>query len=628
MHYLERSVMAFPGVTYAAVFRSVAISARCVGLFAMAVLACSNVHAQPAAAALYQQHCARCHNEASAANRAPNRDALGKLSRSVILSALTTGVMKEQGSSLSAEQLAQVADWLGSAPATAAGSRNNSCAADFSAPRNGGDWTGWGNNLSNWRYQPDPGLTAQDVPHLKLKWAYAVPGVNMMRSQPVVYHGRLYLGGQDGTISSLDALSGCVHWTAQSGRARSGLVIGRAGTQDALFFGDATGFLYALSLQDGTELWKLQVSDHKGGLITGTPAYANGRLYVPLASAEEVLAITPGFECCTFRGSVSAVDATTGKLLWRSHTITEPSTERGDTRDGRPMFGPSGAAVWSSPTIDLEKNALYVTTGDNYGDPATATSDAVLAFGLELGDLLWSKQFTTGDVFNLACDNLHDGTCKNGSGPDFDFGASPILVKLPSDKRCLLLGQKSGMVYAIDPDRRGELLWQKRAGRGGSLGGIQWGPATDGHLLYVALSDLAFAKSAGPKKIALDPGVGGGMVSYTIDSGEEKWRVQGVKCGDRRPCSPAQSAAVTSIPGVVFSGSLDGHIRAYSASGGEIVWDFDTERSYDTVNGVPGAGGSIDAAGPVVADGMVFVLSGYPVYGGKSGNVLLAFGRN
>lgn len=592
---------------------------------AMAIgLAAGAIYAQSAGERVYLEQCARCHDHAAAGNRIPNRQVLQKMSPEAIQTALTSGAMKEQGAALTEPQRSEVAAWLGAAPAAEADGAG-ACPANLPAPAAGGDWTGWGIDAGNRRYQAKPGFTARDVPQLQLKWAFAVPGVAMMRSQPVVYRGRIYLGGADGLVVSLDARTGCVHWSVKAGNVRSGLLMGRAGSREALFFGDATGSLHALALSDGAELWKTKISDHKGGLITGTPAYADGKLYVPLSSAEEVLAVTPGYDCCTFRGSVSAVDAATGKILWQTHTIAEAPSARGATKDGRPVYGPSGAGVWSSPTVDTAKGAVYVTTGDNYSDPATATSDAVLAFDLQRGALLWSKQFTTGDVFNLACATRSDPACKDGTGPDFDFGASPILATLPGGKRCLLLGQKSGMVYAVDPYRKGELLWQARAGRGSSLGGIQWGPATDGRLLFAAVSDLAFAKSADLKQLALNPDVGGGLAAYRVDSGQLVWKAPGIPCGERRPCSPAQSAAVTAIPGVVFSGSLDGHLRAYSVADGAVVWDFDTERTYDTVNHVAGSGGSIDAAGPVAAEGMLFVLSGYPVYGGKAGNVLLAF---
>jgi polyvinyl alcohol dehydrogenase (cytochrome) len=322
---------------------------------------------------------------------------------------------------------------------------------------------------------------------------------------------------------------------------------------------------------------------------------------------------------------VSALDAANGNLLWQTHTIAETPSVVAKTAEGKEVWGPSGAGIWSSPTVDSQAHVLYVTTGDNYSAPATPTSDAVLALDLDSGKIVWSRQFTEGDVFNLACITRHDPSCKPDTGPDFDFGSSPILMALSGGKRTLIAAQKSGMIYALDPDHRGQLLWKARAGKGGSLGGIQWGPATDGRTIFAAISDLAFLKSEDPTKLNINPEVGGGLAAYAVDSGREEWKAPAASCGERRPCSPAQSAAVTAIPGVVFSGSLDGHLRAYSAAGGKVLWDFDTERSFDTRNGVAANGGSLDVAGPVVAEGMVFVVSGYPAYGGKSGNALLAF---
>ena len=581
----------------------------------------------PAGVAIYGARCAQCHDQGASGNRIPSRSALRALAPEAIVAALTTGVMKEQGAALSAKEKAAVADWLGAPPGSAKPkpSGANVCASDASASSSGGDWTNWGNRPENWRFQPNPGISPAQISHLKLKWAYGIASVSLMRSQPVVYHGRVYVGGDNGVLSSLDAATGCTYWSVTGPPVRSGLAIGRAGEQDALFFGDPLGAVHAIALVTGKELWQTRVSDHKGGLVTGTPAYSEGRLYVPLSSAEEVMVLTPGYACCTFRGSVSALDAATGKLQWRTRTIEATPALVTKTADGKEVWGPSGAGIWSSPTVDPQARVLYVATGDNYSTPATSTSDAVLALDLETGKILWSKQFTQGDVFNLACAFRRDPSCKEEAGPDFDFGSPPILAPLPGGKRCLILAQKSGMIYVIDPDRRGELLWQAKAGKGGSLGGIQWGLATNGRAIFAAVSDLTFLKSPDPTKLAIDPEAGGGLVAYNLDSGREEWRVRPAPCGERRPCSPAQSAAVTAIPGVVFSGSLDGHIRAYSSSDGKVLWDLDTERSFDTVNGVAATGGSLDVAGPVVAEGMVFVVSGYPTYGGRPGNVLLAF---
>jgi polyvinyl alcohol dehydrogenase (cytochrome) len=482
-------------------------------------------------------------------------------------------------------------------------------------------WTGWGANAANWRYQGarQAGIAAADVPRLKLKWAFGIPNVRTVRSQPAIYAGRVYVGGMDGTVYSLDASSGCTFWATTGKPVRSGLVIGRAGSADAVFYGDASGGVDALDAVSGKFLWRTQADDHPAATITGTPSYLDGRLYVPVSSGEEQARRRPDYDCCTFRGSVVAVDAATGKVLWQTYMAAEKPAPHGTTKDGRTIFAPSGMAIWSSPTIDIAKERIYVGTGDNYSEPDTETSDAVVALDLKTGMLLWSAQFDKEDIYKIECGTPPAANCAEPRVPEFDLGASPVLVLLPRGKRVLLLGQKSGMVYGVNPDARGKLLWHQRAGVGGLLGGVQWGMATDGSSAYVAVSDLAFQGRA------LDPTKGGGISAYRVADGKLLWKTPPPGCGDRRPCSPAQSQAVTAIPGVIFSGSLDGHLRAYAAQDGKIVWDFDTARSFDAVNGVPAKGGSLDVGGPVVAGGMMFVVSGYPGFGAMPGNLLLAF---
>ena len=602
---------------------------RLIALFLLAVAV--NAAEEVPGARLYRTHCAQCHDAAGPA-RIPSKAALQKMAPEAILAALISGVMKQQGAALSEGGRQTLATWLGAPVISAVPTDQlaDRCPADVSEPAaDAPAWTGWGAGPSNWRYQPaaQAGLSAATVPHLKLKWAFGIPKVNMMRSQPAVYRGRVYVGGDDGTLYSLDAATGCVHWASKGKPVRSAIVIGKAGSTDAVFFGDVTGAVNALDVDSGKLLWRAQAADQPMALITGAPAYADGRLYVPLSSYEEASAMAPGYPCCKFRGTIAAIDAASGKIVWRAYTIAEKATERGKAKDGRAMFGPSGAGVWASPAVDTAKHRIYIATGDNYSDPPSETSDALLALDLDTGKLLWSKQFTKGDTYNMACAIPGDTNCPAPAGPDFDFGASPILVTLPSGKRAVLMGQKSGMLYAVDPDDRGALLWQARAGEGGALGGIQWGPATDGKDVYVAVSDLRFGRSAAPSKLAFDPKKGGGISAFRIADGKLLWKTPAPGCGERRPCSPAQSAAVTAIPGAVFSGSLDGHLRAYATDDGKIIWDFDTARPFDTVNHVPAKGGSLDAAGPVVAGGMLFVVSGYPQYGGMPGNVLLAFGN-
>jgi polyvinyl alcohol dehydrogenase (cytochrome) len=503
----------------------------------------------------------------------------------------------------------------------------NRCSRDRKpAPPHSPSWESWGANSSNWRYQPahQAGISAATVPQLKLKWAFGIPNVKIVRSQPALFRGRVFVGGNDGTLYALDATSGCTFWaTTVSKPVRSGITIGGTGDARAVFFGDAAGNVYAIDFDSGKLLWAVRADDHPNATITGTPVGYKDRLYVPISSGEEGARRNAEYECCTFRGSVVALDTATGKKIWQSYMAPDAPTVVGKTKDGHNILAPSGMAIWSAPLLDVAKRRIYVGTGDNYSDPPTKTSDAVVALDLDTGKIAWSVQFDKDDVYKIDCGDPPREGCSPPTNPEFDLGASPILVDLSNADyhldRALILGQKSGLIYAVNPDANGKLLWHARAGAGGLLGGVQWGPATDGKNVYVAVSDLAFQGRAP------DPTKGGGISAYRLSDGKLLWKTPPPGCGDRRPCSPAQSQAVTAIPGAVFSGSIDGHLRAYADSDGKIIWDFDTARDFDTVDKVPAHGGSLDVGGPIVAGGMVFVVSGYPGFGAMPGNVLLAF---
>jgi polyvinyl alcohol dehydrogenase (cytochrome) len=394
-----------------------------------------------------------------------------------------------------------------------------------------------------------------------------------------------------------------------------------------------------LDALSGKLRWKVQIDEHPAAIITGAPTLVASVLYVPVTSYEEVTGADPQYPCCSFRGSIAALDTATGKVLWKSFSIAEVPKPVRRNQLGVQLFGPSGAGIWSSPAVDVAGGMLYVTTGDSYSDPAAATSDAILAFRLSDGERVWSHQMTSGDAFNVACDLVAQGSgnCPEAGGPDFDFGSSPILVRLANGTRALVAGQKSGVVYAVDPNRQGALLWQRRVGRGGKQGGVQWGAAADESNVYVALSDVQMRsvsdytpgaqRSVFGPSLLLDPAAGGGLFALAIETGELVWHTPHPGCGDTPGCSPAQSAAVTVIPGVIFSGGLDGHLRAYAAASGRMIWDVDTKGTYKTVNGTTALGGSLDGPGPVIVGGMLYVNSGYGFSGGAPGNVLLAFSR-
>jgi len=589
----------------------------------------------PYAAALFKQRCASCHEAAASSPgaRIPPVSQLKAMTPTAILKTLESGAMKPQAAALSTNERQLLANFLGTA-VTAERKREeiaNPCPSGAGWKDSPG-WSSWGPGLNNTRFQAakDAGLKAEDLPKLTVKWAFAFPDTAVLRSQPAVYRGRVFAGAQDGSVYALDAATGCVHWTTTvQAEVRSGITVAQVAGKPALFFGDSSGNLYGLDATTGKQLWKLSLDEHPAAKTSSTPVFYQGRLYVGVSSLEEALAVSQDYACCTFRGSVSAVQAADGKVGWKRYMIEEKAKEQRKTPRGSPMMGPSGVGVWTAPTLDPDRDTMYVTTGDNYSDPPTQMSDAVVSLRMSTGEILWSKQLTAGDAWNSSCYLAGKVNCPESDGPDFDFASSAALVSLPNGKRALVVGQKSGMAYGIDPDQRGQILWQARVGKGGTVGGIEWGGATDGRNLYLALSDVAFQVALLPgsndRQYELDPKQGGGMFAFRVDNGERIWQTPPPGCGDRRPCSPAQSGAVTGIPGAVFSGSLDGHIRAYSTANGKILWDYDTDREFKTVNGVQGHGGALDVGGPIVAGGMLFANSGSAQRNGLPGNVLLAF---
>ncbi|HKE87042.1 MAG TPA: PQQ-binding-like beta-propeller repeat protein [Vicinamibacterales bacterium] len=584
----------------------------------------------PDGADLYKRTCAQCHD--TGANRAPSRDVFQAMPAERVLAAMETGSMITMANNRTAAERRAIAEFvtgkslsnpLVTTPATAAMCK----AKEAFNPNAGPRWTGWGQNTSNTRFQDAGGaaIAASDVPRLKLKWAFGFPGDLQSYAQATIAGGRVFVGSWGGKVYSLSASTGCIHWfyDARSG-VRSAVSVARVGGRDLAFFGDGTATIHAVDAATGQLVWKTDVEEFPVGRITGSPTVYNGRLYVGVASGEEASGAVPTYECCRFRGSVVALDAATGRQIWKTYTVEEPKPQKKNAV-GTQLWGPSGAPVWASPAVDAKLNLLYVTTGNNYSDPTSATSDSFIAMELNTGQIKWSRQMTTKDAYTAAC-RLPDKTnCAESNGPDFDFSSSPMLITLPGGRRMLVAGQKSGIVHALDPDKGGEVLWQTRVGRGGTMGGVQWGSAADQKNVYVALSDIGRVMLTYSNSTDADPKQGGGMFALRLEDGERVWYTPPPGCGTRPRCSPAQSAAVSALPGVAFSGSVDGHIRAYSAVDGKIIWDFDTIRSYDTVNGVTGRGGSLDGPGPAIGGGLVLVNSGYPTAGGTPGNVLLAF---
>lgn len=597
--------------------------------------------ARMAAQALFNRNCANCHqnvmasaDQGSREKSGPSTETLGQMTPEAIYAALTTGVMVQQAQNLTNDDKRMIAEFfggrpLGSADAGDAKNMTNHCAANSAMgdPSAGVSWNGWGNDLSNTRFQPakSAGLTADQVPRLRLKWAFGLAGGAETYGQPAIVDNRLFFGDYNGFVYSLNATTGCVFWSFHAdAQVRTAIVIGRlrgkGHAKYAAYFGDKKANIYAVDARTGELLWKVNIEPRQLAHITGATVLYGGRLYAGVAGSEEITSGDPHYPCCTYRGSLSALDANTGKLIWKTYTIPQEPKPTKKNSLGTQLWAPAGASIWTTPTIDPKRHAIYVTTGNAFTEPAAKTSDAIMAFDLATGKTLWSYQALENDASPAGCQgNAPKGEqCPEVVGPDWDFANSPILRTLPNGKRILVAAHKGGGVVAVDPDRKGALVWKADlsdpkavAGPGGGPIQIMWGGAADEQNVYYPLKS-------------------GGVAALRLLDGKRVWLAPlepaaGSSAPGGRP-RRGQDAAATAIPGAVFSGGWDGVLHALSTADGRSLWEFNTAREYTTVNGVPAKGGSLGAPGPVVVGGTLYVGSGYVGTGnGMPGNVLLAF---
>lgn len=571
----------------------------------------------PDGAALFKQRCAQCHD--AGVGHAPSREALGRRSPVNIKMALLTGAMKPQSVGLSSADISAISTYLtAEAAAKAPRLTANACASPPAPLRLSGEgWNGWSPSRSNSRFQPHPGFAAAEAPRLKVKWAFAYPGAQTW-GQPTVVGGRLFVADTIDTVYALDAKTGCTVWAVKPGAAvRSAISIGMGADGKAVaYFGDMAGLMHAVDADSGAELWKTKVDDHPLARMTGSPVLAGGRLLVPVSSLEEAAASQPAYGCCTFRGAVLALDPKTGKVLWKTRTITAPSKTYRRKGQDVDLYGPAGGSVWNAPTVDLKRGRLYVGVGNDYTDVDDLNTDGVMALDLKTGRKLWMRQLQAKDHWQAGCS--YGTVCPEDAGPDYDFAASPILVDAAKGRQVLVAGQKSGTVYGLDPDS-GRLLWKTPVGSGSIFGGVEWGMASAGRTVFAPISDSMTEPPATPKP---------GLAGIDAATGKRLWWAPAPKavCAwGEIECRGAHSQAVSAMPGLVFSGSHDGHLRAYDAKSGKVAWDFDTAAEFKPVNGATARGGSLDTGGPAIADGMVYVNSGYGQFLGQGGNVLLAF---
>jgi polyvinyl alcohol dehydrogenase (cytochrome) len=565
--------------------------------------------------ALFQTRCMACHGNPNANPKATELAAIRAMTPEKIYGSLVDGKMKTEGQSLSDDEKRRLAEFMGSRTLGSSVPGNgknmpNQCPSNppIRDPAAEAGWSGWGADIANTRYQPAKaaGLTTDQLPQLKLKWAFGFPTGLSANAQPAVAAGRVFIGSDIGYIYSLDAASGCIYWSTETGIATRnamtiGPVTGHGATKYAVFFGDAQANVYALDAQNGALLWKKKVDDFFVARNTASPTFYDGRLYVPVSSSEEYTGGVRDYQCCTSRGSVLALDANTGEQVWKTYVLPPAEPTRKNSK-GTQLWAPAGGSIWNSPTVDPVRRAVYVGTGDAETEPTPKTTDAVMAVDMDSGKILWVYQATENDSFMGGCSPVKTENCPEVQGPDADIGNSPILRTLPGGERVVVAATKGGDIFGLDPDKNGALLWRVNAS-GNPRSGVLFGGTADEQNAYYGFT-------------------GGGVAAVSLATGEKKWFAPIAPAG----ANVAHSAAATMIPGIVFQGGQDGKLTALSAADGHIVWQVDTAKDYETVNKVAAHGGSMRAPGAVVAGGMLFVGSGYAVSGvDKPGNVILAF---
>ena len=577
---------------------------------------------------LYKDNCAICHD--GTVEKAPALNWIELLTSQALLRTMNQGIMSEQASHLSEEERILIVEYLMKQkreyfPKEA---ELNYCKAEnrtFDITQSPEPYN-WGYNTSRFIPKESGGIDSKNISKLKLKWAFGFPYAHRARSQPLFAMDSIFVGSQSGDVFALDIETGCIKWNfAASGEVRTGIVMDEwekgknPDKRPYIYFGDILANTYALDAQTGELIWKIKVDDHSNATQTGTPARFENILFIPISGLEVIPAFNVEYECCTFRGGLLAVEARTGKTLWKQYSIPLPGKYSGLTSVGTRMFGPSGAPIWNSPNIDKKRRYVYVGTGENYSTPADDSSDAIIAFNIDTGKEVWRKQTLAGDAWNLACMARNNPNCPKENGPDLDYSASSISVNL-GNKDILIAGQKSGSVYGLDPDT-GKILWSNALSNGGTQGGVHFGMAAEGKTLYVPINDMANTYDGKIYK-DLKPGVH----SLDAETGKILWsKINPNSCGGIKSCDPGVSAAVTAIPGAVIAGHLDGVIRAYDKDNGNIIWSYNALKDFESVSGVPASGGGFSGSGPAIRNGYMAVNSGYGIYDHMPGNVLLLF---
>lgn len=587
-------------------------------------------------AVVFEENCSACHaaTDATGSNQiAPTLESLQTLTTASLEFAINEGVMYGQASVLSNEEKASIVDYLAAEEddswlaGTMCASGNRVVDLNQSVHlANFGVDTNSSRNMS----REQAGLQTADMANLELRWALAFPDVSALRAAPVMVGSTLFFAATGSRkVLALDAATGCAKWVFNSPtRLRSSLTygpLGEGGT-NAVVFGDGEGFVYALDARTGEQIWSSDVRSHGRGVrLTGAMTLFESKIFVPVSASGVSQGGTASFECCVGHGEVVSLDAATGAIEWVYHTMREAEYTGELSSIGVRLRGPSGAPIWTTPTVDAKRNTVYVTTGENTSHPATNTSDAIIALDIDTGEEKWAFQGMVHDVWNAACGRVQGPNCPNQAPStlaDKDFGGSAVLITR-EEGDILLAGQKSGDLWALNPDT-GALLWNQRIGTGTTLGGNHWGIASDGERVFHPINDPGVTRGT----YVPQPG----MYSFFVDTGEPSWSFNvEANCADRserlRNCETRMGFSATPllIDGALVSAGVDGRLYIFDKENGNLLFQHDTVQEYDTVNAVPGFGGAIDSHSISAGGGMLFIGSGYGRMGGTAGNVLLAF---
>lgn len=474
------------------------------------------------------------------------------------------------------------------------------------------EWPLAGDGAANLRSQPAEGfLGAANAGSLIPKWIFTT--ASDVSATPTVGASAVFVPDWSGNLFAIDLATGVQLWSHQiseyDGWSTAVTRVSPALYNTSLIIGDNESGsphdganVISVDQQTGNLLWITQVDSHPAAIITGSPVVVGNVVYQGVSSIEEGLILTSSYACCTFRGSIVALDADTGAILWKTYTVPDNQGQPGSY---------SGGPVWQSPAVDITRQLLYVGTGNNYSAPASVEScrlqnpndnncteaddhfDSALALNLSTGIVRWYHRFSGYDVWNLACKESEPG-CPNPAGPDYDLGGSgPNLMG-----NIVGFGGKSGIYWGMDPDT-GRIVWSKFAGPGGPLGGIQWGTASDGTDVYIASAN---STNSSYKLISGQTITWGFWTAINATNGSTLWQTAD-------PTSGTWDVGALSVAnGVVYAGSFDasGHLYAMNSATGQILWSY-------------ASGGSV-IDGPSIVNGNLFWGSGYRRSSSGTGN--------